>query len=161
MMNKKALQLYRAKNETSVKGKHVLDFFLFEEHEVISQNVRNLLEQSIITNYEQTLLRMDGTSFSAELSAAVVGDDNNNPKYFLTVIRDISQRKKKIPFSQNKTNWKVMYFISTSDKSGNFNENAFQIDPRQAEKDQILYIPQKGLYYPIEVILNTILIITF
>lgn len=93
MINKQALNLYRAEKESDIIGKHITDFFLPEEHELVSQNVQNLLEQRTISNYEQTIFRMDGTSFPAELSAAVVGDDSNNPKFFLSVIRDISQRE--------------------------------------------------------------------
>jgi hypothetical protein len=45
-----------------------------------------------------------------------------------------------IPFSQNETNWKVIYRISTSDQHGNTNENAFSVDSNQAKKDVIIFV---------------------
>ena len=45
-----------------------------------------------------------------------------------------------IPFSQNDSNWKVIYRISTSDQHGNINENAFSVDSSQAEKDTIIFM---------------------
>lgn len=50
-----------------------------------------------------------------------------------------------VPISQNGTDWKVIYYVSTTDKRGNVNENAFQIDPQQAEKDIIHYHAQEGV----------------
>lgn len=46
-----------------------------------------------------------------------------------------------VPFSQNNTNWKVNYRISTSDYSGNIDENAFSVDWEQDKGNIIVFYP--------------------
>jgi len=63
-----------------------------------------------------------------------------------------------VPFSLNGTSWNVIYRISTIDKDGNKNENAFQIDPQQAERNPILYYTPEGVM-PSSIVLFLIFLI--
>ncbi|MFX0050676.1 MAG: hypothetical protein ACFE8U_05220, partial [Candidatus Hermodarchaeota archaeon] len=58
-----------------------------------------------------------------------------------------------VPFPQNKGTWKLIYRIATSDKNGNINENAFMVDPHQAEKDIII------VYSPLDSDINLFLVL--
>ncbi|MFX0184998.1 MAG: hypothetical protein ACFE95_18090, partial [Candidatus Hodarchaeota archaeon] len=49
-----------------------------------------------------------------------------------------------VPFSQNKTNWKVIYRVNTSDNAGNVNPLAFDIltrDPDRVDRDIVFFTP--------------------
>jgi hypothetical protein len=49
-----------------------------------------------------------------------------------------------IPFESNKTNWKVIYRVSTADNAGNVNPIAFDIltrDPDRADREALIYTP--------------------
>jgi hypothetical protein len=50
-----------------------------------------------------------------------------------------------VPIALNGSNWNVIYRISTADHNSNINENAFQIDPQQAEQNPILYYGAEGI----------------
>ena len=56
-----------------------------------------------------------------------------------------------VPFSQNSSNWKVIFQISTADQYGNVNENAFSIDSNQANENIISYSssPPQPIDFPI------------
>ncbi|MFX0151905.1 MAG: DUF2341 domain-containing protein [Candidatus Hodarchaeota archaeon] len=58
-----------------------------------------------------------------------------------------------VPFPQNKGTWKLIYRIAVSDKNGNINENAFVVDPHQAEKDIII------VYSPLDSDINLFLVL--
>ncbi|MFX1508067.1 MAG: hypothetical protein ACFFDC_18435, partial [Promethearchaeota archaeon] len=47
-----------------------------------------------------------------------------------------------VPIFQNGIDWKVIYYVSTTDKNGNMDEIAFLVNPQQAERDIIHYHPQ-------------------
>ncbi|MHA2247670.1 MAG: LamG-like jellyroll fold domain-containing protein [Candidatus Hodarchaeales archaeon] len=77
-----------------------------------------------------------------------------------------------VPFSQNNSDWKVIYSISTSDYSGNIDENAFSVDYEQDEGNIIVFYPSTndtipsnnnklltGDFIPSLVLLNIILLI--
>ncbi|MHA2075574.1 MAG: PAS domain-containing protein, partial [Candidatus Hodarchaeales archaeon] len=93
MANKKALHLYGATVESDILGKRIFDFFLPEESQIVNDNIQKLLDKEIISNYEQSVRRIDGSTFSAEISAGIVYDGDHSPKFFISIIRDISLRK--------------------------------------------------------------------
>ncbi|MFW9904110.1 MAG: hypothetical protein ACFFFH_07255, partial [Candidatus Thorarchaeota archaeon] len=64
----------------------------------------------------------------------------------------------KIPISQNGTNWKVIYYVSTTDKNGNMDEEAFLVNPQQAERDIIHYHPLIGASSS-QILLNLLMLI--
>ncbi len=61
---------------------------------------RNILEETlkngIIGNVHYTLQRKDGTTYQAELNASVVEDAEGKPTGFIGVVRDITERDKRL-----------------------------------------------------------------
>lgn len=81
---------------------------------------------------------------------------------FLESTGDFSVYSVTVPFSQNSSNWKIIYQISTADQYGNVNENAFSIDSNHADGDIILLLSRdspKLIIEPPYIILNIIIFI--
>jgi PAS domain S-box-containing protein len=96
MVNKRAAVLHGFKSveEMLSSGKDAFDFIAREDGKRAIDNVKRTLEAGSIRNAEYTLLREDGTTVPAELSASVFTGPKGKPRGFIGVIRDISERKK-------------------------------------------------------------------
>jgi PAS domain S-box-containing protein len=57
------------------------------------KNAENVLNSGIATNVEFTLRAKDGTLIAAEISTSLIRDSRGDPLYFLTITRDIRERK--------------------------------------------------------------------
>lgn len=55
---------------------------------------KKLSEGERIPIYERTFKRKDGTFFYGENDVSLVKDDEGNPQFFFSIVRDISERKK-------------------------------------------------------------------
>src|SRR5262249_54643989 len=56
-------------------------------------NARRTLEIGGVRNVEYTLVRRDGSRIPAELSASLIRDPDGQPRAFIAVVRNISERK--------------------------------------------------------------------
>ena len=65
-----------------------------EEHERIRMEISTAFKTGGIRNVECTLLKKDGTSLPVELNAAVSLGIDNQPVGLLSIVRDITERKK-------------------------------------------------------------------
>lgn len=65
-----------------------------EERERTLEKMRKTLETGNIRNVQYTLLRPDGTCFPAELNASLVLNSAGQPKGYIGIIRDVTERKK-------------------------------------------------------------------
>ncbi|MFW9831970.1 MAG: PAS domain S-box protein, partial [Candidatus Thorarchaeota archaeon] len=93
MVNQQALQLYGVENEMELVGKDALTLIDPEDVPMAMENLQKTLQEGSSGTIEYTLLRHDGTSYPAELNAALLKDADGNPTAFIGVIRDISERK--------------------------------------------------------------------
>jgi PAS domain S-box-containing protein len=80
--------------ELRTSGKTVFDFMAPEDRERALENARKTLETGNVRNIEYQVLRKDGTSFPAEISASLVRDAGGKPTAFIGVMRDITDRKR-------------------------------------------------------------------
>jgi PAS domain S-box-containing protein len=79
-------------NRHDMIGQSKLNFIVEEEHESAREKLEDLLAGRIIPIYTRRFKRSDGTSFPAEINAAVVQDEEGNPAYIQSAVRDISER---------------------------------------------------------------------
>jgi len=70
------------------------DLIAPEDRQRAIANAQKTLETGSVRNIEYTLVRKDGTTFPAELSASLIVDADGNPKAFTAVTRDITERKR-------------------------------------------------------------------
>jgi diguanylate cyclase (GGDEF)-like protein/PAS domain S-box-containing protein len=75
-------------------GKSAFDFIAPEDRERANVNARETLELRTLRDVEYTLIRKDGSRFSGEMTASLITDADGNPKAFIGVVRDITERKR-------------------------------------------------------------------
>jgi PAS domain S-box-containing protein len=74
--------------------KRTRDFVIEDEHPQLVANLSNLAEVGVRTRTEYTGVRKDGTPFPVEVSSALIRDASREPKAFMAVVRDITERKR-------------------------------------------------------------------
>jgi PAS domain S-box-containing protein len=94
LCNQQAAVVHGAGSVEEMIGKTALDAIAPEDRERAIENAKKTLEFGSVRDVEYMLLRMDGTRFPAELSASVILDAAGKPTAFISVVRDISERKR-------------------------------------------------------------------
>ncbi|MBN1328331.1 MAG: PAS domain S-box protein [Candidatus Heimdallarchaeota archaeon] len=79
-------------NRHDIIGRPMIDFIAEEEKQNSKQKLIDLKTGRILPIYIRRFKRRDNTIFPAEINAAVVQDENGNPKYIQSAVRDISER---------------------------------------------------------------------
>jgi PAS domain S-box-containing protein len=92
--NQLSLEMYGTSVKKELTDKNSFDLIAPEHRERAMENLKKTLKSGIVKNLEYALLKKDGSKYPAELSVSVVNDQNGNPKYFLAIVRDISERKR-------------------------------------------------------------------
>jgi PAS domain S-box-containing protein len=93
MCNQQAAVHYGAESPEQLVGLNGFDIIAPEDRDRAAENARRTLETGGVRNIEYTLLRKDGTSIPAELSASVIRDPQGQARAFIAVVRNISERK--------------------------------------------------------------------
>jgi PAS domain S-box-containing protein len=75
-------------------GTSILKFFPQEEQERLAENIQKTLKQGSIHNVQYTLIKKDGTRVPVELNASVVMDQAGRKQGFVTIVRDITERRR-------------------------------------------------------------------
>ena len=92
--SQRTLQLHGYKSVDELIGKNAFDLIVPEDHKRAASNLKRTLEKGTVREIEYTLLRRDGTRFIGELNASLVKDVRGEPKAFIAITRDITERKK-------------------------------------------------------------------
>jgi PAS domain S-box-containing protein len=93
MVNPQALQLYGVEDEKELIGVSAFELIDPKDVPLAMENLQKTLREGHSGTLEYNLLRQDGTTYPAELNAALFKDAEGNPTAFIGVIRDISDRK--------------------------------------------------------------------
>ncbi|MEX2115686.1 MAG: PAS domain S-box protein [Bacteroidota bacterium] len=94
MINGQTIDLYGGTSVDELVGRSAFDILAPEDHERALANKKAILETGSLRNVEYTLLRKNGTRYPAEVDASVIHDRHGQPKAFLAVVKDITERKK-------------------------------------------------------------------
>jgi len=92
-VNQRTLEIHGYKSKDELIGKSALRLVAPRDHEKILKNMRKALEGTI-GGVEYTLLRADGTEFPGELSTSALKDASGNWIGHITIVRDITERKR-------------------------------------------------------------------
>jgi PAS domain S-box-containing protein len=88
-----ALEIFASKSEHELIGKHFLRFI----HQQSRKKVRSVIEKTLFEGLEQDvefiLLKTNGKQFIGEISTTLIQEADGKPKFFMAIIRDITQRK--------------------------------------------------------------------
>ncbi len=94
MVNQQAVELFGYEGAHELIGRNAFDLIAPDDQLRAVGNAVRILESGGIRNIEYTLLQRDGTPFPADLSTSLVVDADDKPQALLSVVRDISERKR-------------------------------------------------------------------
>lgn len=75
-------------------GKSIIDVVPAEEAQSVRTNFQRLEKESSLPLFERTVVLKDGSRRTAEVSITMVADENGKPRYFQSVMRDVTIRKR-------------------------------------------------------------------
>jgi len=90
--NPAAVQLFGAKTQDEILGKHIYEFIHPDFHELATENAKLLAEKGHVTMQEQKYLKLDGSILDVETQAKSI--QFNDHSATLVVMNDITERKK-------------------------------------------------------------------
>ena len=96
LCNQQTARLHGYDSPEAMIGVNVYDLFTPADRQLAALNAQKTLRDDRVFNIEYTLVRKDGSKFPAELSAALLHDENSNPTGFIGITRDITERKQAI-----------------------------------------------------------------
>lgn len=93
MVSVSAKKIFGVENEDII-GKNVLDFISYEDRIRLAENIDRLSKGEILKTNEYQGLHKDGHTFSIEVNSEVLANYNNSEPRILSVIKDITDKKK-------------------------------------------------------------------
>jgi PAS domain S-box-containing protein len=96
LCNQQAAGLYGYNSPDSVLGNNFFKFVSPTDRQHAAHNIRKTLNEGKATTGEYLLMSRDGKQFPAEISTAVQCNTSGAPVGFISIIRDVTERKKVI-----------------------------------------------------------------
>jgi PAS domain S-box-containing protein len=90
----RAVELFGYSRADELIGVNGFAFLVPEDHTRALTNLKLALKQGFMRGHEYTLIRKDGTRFTAQLDAALIRDAQGLPKAFIITMRDVTERKR-------------------------------------------------------------------
>jgi len=92
--NKATLDMLGFSSKDELIGKNGYELIAEKDHQKATENLKKTLDQGSVRNIEYTFLTRDGHEFPTELSASVLRDSSGKAVGFVSVAKNISERKK-------------------------------------------------------------------
>jgi PAS domain S-box-containing protein len=92
--NETAWKMLGFSSREELIGKNSIDFIAQKDRQKAYETLKKTLEQGTTRNSEYTLLNKDGEESWGELSASILKDSSGNPSGLVSIMRDITERKK-------------------------------------------------------------------
>jgi PAS domain S-box-containing protein len=93
--NKAILDFLGFSTKDEIIGKNSLIFVAKKDQQKVRKTMKNVLEVGTLINVEYAALNKDGYEFPAEFSASAIKDHSGNPTGFVSIIKDITERKRR------------------------------------------------------------------
>jgi diguanylate cyclase (GGDEF)-like protein/PAS domain S-box-containing protein len=91
--NQRAALLFGFQSPEQMIGLSAFEMIASEDRQQALDGFRKTPQNGNIRNLEYTMLRRDQSTFPAEITASLLRDEDGNPQAFVSVARDISERK--------------------------------------------------------------------
>lgn len=91
--NQRAALLFGFQSPEQMIGLSAFEMIASEDRQQALDGLRKTPQIGNIRNLEYTMLRRDQSTFPAEITASLLRDEDGNPQAFVSVARDISERK--------------------------------------------------------------------
>jgi len=92
--NRATLDMHGFSAKKEIIGKSAFELIAQEDQQRALENMKKTLQKGSIKNAEYTLVTKDGSEFRGELSASVIRDNSGKPVSFVSIIKDVSERKR-------------------------------------------------------------------
>jgi PAS domain S-box-containing protein len=92
--NEAAWKMLGFSSKEELIGKSSLDFIAQKDRQKAYETLKKSREGGATRNLEYTLLNKDGEESWGELSVSIMKDSSGNPSGFVSIMRDITERKK-------------------------------------------------------------------
>jgi PAS domain S-box-containing protein len=92
--NHQAAVLHGFERADEMVGRDAWEFVAPEDLERAAADFRRMREAGAIHGVEYTLLRVDGERTPVELSASAILDPDGNPRAYIGIVRDVSERRR-------------------------------------------------------------------
>jgi PAS domain S-box-containing protein len=89
-----AIKVFNITDKNNCIGYNLATFFPQEEHAHLNELIKTTIQNGLTQNIEFTLHTTDQKQFLAEISMRLIQDENGDNHSFMTIIRDITARKK-------------------------------------------------------------------
>ena len=96
LCNQQAVKLHGYSSPESMLGIDVFKLIAPPDRRFAALNTQKTINEGRVINAEYSLLRRDGSSFPGEISTALVRNTSGAPTGFISITRDISERRKAI-----------------------------------------------------------------
>ncbi len=93
-VNEAKVRMHGYDSKEELIGRSVLELIAEKDGARVIENRRRRLEHGYMGNDEYTYLRKDGSEFPGEVSNAVLRDVSGKPIGFISILEDISERKR-------------------------------------------------------------------
>ncbi|MBN1357708.1 PAS domain S-box protein [Candidatus Bathyarchaeota archaeon] len=93
-VNEAAIKLYGCSSKNGLIGKNVFELVSREEQANLSLLIENISRDGTVKNAEQIFLTENGRELPVEFSASFIKNSSDNPVGFVSIVKDISERKK-------------------------------------------------------------------
>ena len=90
--NKAALELFKFTDGKKYNGFSILRLIARKDHKRAHGFIKSVIKKSSVRNKTFTLVKSDGTSFFAEVSASVLRDKDMKPANLIIIVNDITER---------------------------------------------------------------------
>jgi PAS domain S-box-containing protein len=89
----RAVEFTGFKKAKELIGRNAFEFIDQIDHDLALKNLEKTLKKGYLRNTEYTMLKRDGSRYTGELNASIIKDTLGNPKAFIGITRDVTQRK--------------------------------------------------------------------
>jgi len=96
LCNQQAVRLHGFSSPEAMLGIDVFKLIAPPDRRQAALNTQKTINEGRVTNAEYTLLRRDGSTFPGEISTALVRNTSGAPTGFISMTRDITERRKAI-----------------------------------------------------------------
>ena len=94
MMSQAGLRLTGYERLDQLIGRNFFDFFIPDEKQSLIEEITRTLQVKEVQDFEHTIVRENGTSVPVEIRALALGGKHTTPRSIISVLRDISSRKR-------------------------------------------------------------------
>jgi len=91
--NPATLTMYGYSTKEELISKNLLNFISPENRKKAEKDIKEIKKHGFKKNLEYNMQKKDGTKFPVEVSSSIIKDSHNKPISFVTIVKDISERK--------------------------------------------------------------------